>query len=168
MFGSARNGVSLFDRITGQTTNVGPDLTGFARNVRTMPIEWSPTDWKTMFYANAAVFKTSDGGNRLDAHQRRPRAADVGCSRDAASMRARSTPAPQGSITALSPSPRDIKVLWAGTDDGVIQVTMDGGAKWTNVTPPVVKPWTRIFNIDAGHFDTQTAYAAVNTLRSTI
>ena len=56
-------------------------------------------------------------------------------------------------------------MLWAGTDDGVIQVTMDGGAKWTNVTPPVVKPWARVFNIEAGHFDTQTAYAAVNTLR---
>ena len=50
----------------------------------------------------------------------------------------------QGSITALALSPRDIKVLWAGTDDGVIQVTTDGGAKWTNVTPPSVKPWARI------------------------
>ena len=40
---------------------------------------------------------------------------------------------------------------------------MDGGAKWTNVTPPQIKPWTRIFNIEAGHFDTLTAYAAANT-----
>ena len=75
------------------------------------------------------------------------------------------TPAPLGSITALSPSPRDVNVLWAGTDDGNIQVTMDGGAKWTNVTPPAIKPWTRIFNIDAGHFDPLTAYAAANTMR---
>ena len=42
---------------------------------------------------------------------------------------------------------------------------MDGGAKWADVTPPEVKPWARVFNIEAGHFDTQTAYAAVNTLR---
>ena len=42
---------------------------------------------------------------------------------------------------------------------------MDGGAKWTNVTPPQIKPWTRIFNIEAGHFDTLTAYAAANTMR---
>ena len=42
---------------------------------------------------------------------------------------------------------------------------MDGGKKWTNVTPPQIKPWTRIFNMDAGHFDTKTAYAAANTLR---
>jgi hypothetical protein len=75
------------------------------------------------------------------------------------------TPGPAGSITALAPSPRDLKVLWAGTDDGVIQVTTDGGLKWTNVTPPSVKPWARVFNMDAGHFDSQTAYAAVNTMR---
>jgi hypothetical protein len=42
---------------------------------------------------------------------------------------------------------------------------MDGGAKWTNVTPGAIKPWTRIFNIEAGHFDTNTAYAAANTMR---
>ena len=42
---------------------------------------------------------------------------------------------------------------------------MDGGATWTNVTPPEIKPWTRIFNIEAGHFDTLTAYAAANTMR---
>ena len=68
-------------------------------------------------------------------------------------------------MTALAPSPLDVNVLWAGTGDGLMQVTTDGGAKWTNVTPPQIKPWTRIFNMDAGHFDTRTAYAAANTLR---
>ena len=59
---------------------------------------------------------------------------------------------PVGSITALVAAP-DLATCWAGTDDGNIQVTRDGGATWTNVTPPAIKPWTRIFNIDAGHFD---------------
>jgi hypothetical protein len=75
------------------------------------------------------------------------------------------TPGPQGSVTALAPSPLDVNVLWAGTGDGLIQVTTDGGVKWNNVTPPQIKAWTRIFNMDAGHFDTLTAYAAANTLR---
>jgi photosystem II stability/assembly factor-like uncharacterized protein len=70
-----------------------------------------------------------------------------------------------GSITALSPSPRSLSILWAGTDDGHIQVTTNGGTTWNNVTPPSIKPWTRIFNIEAGHFDNLTAYAAANTLR---
>ena len=71
----------------------------------------------------------------------------------------------QGTVTALSPSPLDVNVIWAGTGDGLIQVTNNGGSKWNNVTPPQIKPWTRIFNMDAGHFDTSTAYAAANTLR---
>jgi photosystem II stability/assembly factor-like uncharacterized protein len=165
VFGSGRNNVTLFDRITGQTSNVGPDLTGFSRNVRTMPIEWSPTDWKTLFYANNAVFKTTDGGKewkRISGDLTRQTweiPATVG--KYASSV----TPGPAGSITALSPSPKNVNILWAGTDDGVIQVTIDGGVKWTNVTPPQIKPWARIFNIEAGHFDPQTAYAAENTLR---
>ena len=68
-------------------------------------------------------------------------------------------------MTALAPSPLDVNVLWAGTGDGLIQLTTDGGTKWNNVTPPQMKAWTRIFNMDAGHFDTKTAYAAANTLR---
>ncbi len=75
------------------------------------------------------------------------------------------TPAPQGTVTAIAPSPLDVNVLWTGSDDGFIQVTTDGGVKWTNVTPPQIKAWTRIFNMDAGHFDTKTAYAAANTMR---
>jgi hypothetical protein len=75
------------------------------------------------------------------------------------------TPAATGSVTALAPSPLDVNVLWAGTGDGLIQLTTDGGVKWNNVTPPQMKAWTRIFNMDAGHFDTKTAYAAANTLR---
>jgi len=74
-------------------------------------------------------------------------------------------PRPLGTITALSASPLSVDILWAGTDDGNIQTTSDGGANWSNVTPPQVKPWTRIFNIEAGHFDRGTAYAAANTMR---
>ena len=55
--------------------------------------------------------------------------------------------------------------MWAGTDDGNIQVTSNGGTTWANVTPGAIKPWTRIFNIDAGHFDASTAYAAANSMR---
>ena len=44
-------------------------------------------------------------------------------------------------------------------------MTANGGTTWSNVTPAAIKPWTRIFNIEAGHFDDRTAYAAANTLR---
>ena len=54
--------------------------------------------------------------------------------------------------------------LWAGTDDGLIWTTSDAGAHWNNVTPPELKPFWKVFNMDAGHFDAQTAYAAVNKI----
>ncbi|HEY5060322.1 MAG TPA: hypothetical protein VII52_02250 [Gemmatimonadaceae bacterium] len=169
VYGSQRTNISLYNRRTGQTTLVGPSAeargTEFNRNVRTMPINWSPVDPKVLFYASNVVWKTTDEAHswtRISpdlARQTWAVPANVG--KYASSV----TVDPQGSITALSPSPRDVRVLWAGTDDGTIQVTTDGGAKWTNVTPPQIKPWTRIFNIDAGHFDSRTAYAAANTLR---
>jgi photosystem II stability/assembly factor-like uncharacterized protein len=169
VFGSQRSNVSLYNRVTGQTTVVGPDATArgtkYGRNVRTMPILWSPVNPKILYYASNVVWKSMDNGHswaRISpdlARQTWAVPATVGKYSDQV------TPSPQGSITAVSASPLDVNVLWAGTDDGNIQVTTDGGAKWTNVTPPAIKPWTRIFNIEAGHFDTKTAYAAANTMR---
>jgi photosystem II stability/assembly factor-like uncharacterized protein len=130
-----------------------------------MPIAWSPVDPSVLFYASNAVWKSTDHAHswtRISPDlTRQTWAVPANTGKYGANV----TPTPLGSITALSPSPKDVKVIWAGSDDGTIQVTMDGGAKWTNVTPPQIKPWTRIFNMDAGHFDNLTAYAAANTLR---
>jgi len=172
VYGSGRTSVSLYNRKTGQTTQVGPDMSekgpngdAYNRNVRTMPIIWSPVNDNVLYYASNVVWKTLNGGQswtRISpdlARQTWDVPANAG--RYASSVK----PTPLGTITALSPSPRSINVIWAGTDDGNIQVTDNGGAVWKNVTPSSIKAWTRIFNIDAGHFDTQTAYAAANTMR---
>ncbi|MGH7619164.1 MAG: WD40/YVTN/BNR-like repeat-containing protein, partial [Gemmatimonadaceae bacterium] len=172
VFGSQRNNVSLYNRKTGQTTHVGPDLSGklpgggaMNRDVRTMPINWSPLNPDLLFYVQNVVFKSTDRGHawtRISPDlARQTWAVPANAGKYASGV----TPAPAGTITALSPSPKNINVIWAGTDDGNIQVTMDGGTKWTNVTPAAIKPWTRIFNIEAGHFDDKTAYAAANTMR---
>jgi photosystem II stability/assembly factor-like uncharacterized protein len=168
VFGSQRTGVSLYNRKTGQTAAVGPSAEtkgAFTRNVRTQPIAWSPVDPHVLFYAENAVFKSIDNAHswtRISGDlTRQTWEVTANTGKYASTV----TPSPQGSITALAPSPKDLLVLWAGSDDGNIQVTIDGGVKWTNVTPTQIKPWTRIFNLDAGHFDTLTAYAAANTLR---
>src|SRR5207253_9434547 len=58
-----------------------------------------------------------------------------------------------------------VNVSWAGTDDGVIQLTRDGGKNWSNMTPPGITSWSKISIMDAGRFDANTAYAAVNRIR---
>ena len=169
VYGSARTNVSRYDRRTGQTASVGPDAAArgeqYGRNVRTMPLIWSPVRPDVLYYASNAVWRSIDHARswtRISPDLARqtwdaPASAGMYASTVTAS--------PRGAITALSPSPRSDAVLWAGTDDGNIQVTTDGGATWTDVTPPGIKPWTRIFNIEAGHFDLGTAYAAANTMR---
>ena len=169
VYGSARTNVSLYDRKTGQTTNVGPGAdqrgTEFNRNVRTMPILWSPVNRNVLYYASNVVWKSTDHAHswtRISPDlTRQTWAVPASAGKYASQV----TPAPMGAITALDASTRSAGVLWAGTDDGNIQTTSDGGATWRNVTPSAIKPWTRIFNIEAGHFDDRTAYAAANTLR---
>ncbi|MDQ2929685.1 MAG: glycoside hydrolase [Gemmatimonadota bacterium] len=169
VYGSMRSNVSLFNRKTGQITHVGPDATErgakYNRNVRTMPIIWSPLDPSVLFYTSNAVWKSVDHAHswtRISPDlTRQSWAVPANAGKYASTI----TPSPKGAITALSPSPRKIGVIWAGADDGTIQVTANGGATWSNVTPAEIKPWTRIFNIEAGHFDDRTAYAAANTLR---
>ena len=68
-------------------------------------------------------------------------------------------------VQLFAPSPLDVNRLWCGTDDGLIHLTTDGGKTWTNVTPPNISAWQKISLIEAGHFDSNTAYAAVNTMR---
>ena len=162
--------VSVYNRITTQKSNIGPPaaVEGAppARTVRTQPIVWSAKDPNVLFFATSGVWKTVNGG-----HSWTPISGDLtrGQKWDVPSNAGKYAPtvtaSALGTVTAIAPSPLDVNVLWAGTGDGLIQVTTDGGKKWTDVTPPAMKAWTRIFNMDAGHFDSKTAYAAANTLR---
>ena len=63
-------------------------------------------------------------------------------------------------IFALAESPLKKGQLWAGTDDGLIQLTQDEGKTWTNVTPKEMPEWSRISQIEASPFDAGTAYVA--------
>ncbi|HEU4989829.1 MAG TPA: hypothetical protein VFT41_08610, partial [Gemmatimonadaceae bacterium] len=122
VYGSARTNVSLYNRRTAQTTNVGPSAeqrgTAYGRNVRTMPIEWSPLNPNLLFYASNVVWKSSDNAHswtRISPDlTRQSWAVPANMGKYASQV----TPSPQGSITALSPSPRSTGILWAGSDDG--------------------------------------------------
>jgi hypothetical protein len=53
-------------------------------------------------------------------------------------------------------------MVWVGTDDGLIHVSIDDGRTWRDVTPPEVGPWSRVTTIEASHFDFNAAYASVD------
>jgi hypothetical protein len=106
VYGSARTNVSLYDRRTGQTSNVGPSAEAraeFNRNVRTMPIAWSPVDPNILFYASNAVWKSVDHA-QLDAHQRRS-ARQAGCAGEHRKYGAGVNPRRWG-VYRASPRPR--------------------------------------------------------------
>src|SRR5262249_11378468 len=63
-------------------------------------------------------------------------------------------------IFAAAESPHEKGVLWCGSDDGLIHVSRDGGAKWTNITPPDLPEWAQINSIEPHPFEKGGLYVA--------
>jgi photosystem II stability/assembly factor-like uncharacterized protein len=161
--------LTRFDKTTGQVQNVAPEAvrSGKYRFLRTAPVLFSPVDPHVLYYAGNVLFKTTNGGNSwevISPDLTRER-YDVPASIGVYSKPEMATMTRRGVIYTVAPSPKDVNLIWAGTDDGLIHVTRDGGKSWQNVTPPALTSWSKVSIIDAGHFDTQTAYAAVNRFR---
>ncbi|HTB05824.1 MAG TPA: glycoside hydrolase [Bacteroidia bacterium] len=161
--------ISKFDKRTGQVQDISPDAThsGKYRFLRTAPIVFSAVDNKTLYFAGNVVFKTYDRGNswQVISPDLTRETYDVPASIGVYASDSMKTMRRRGVIYTLSPSPIDSNTIWAGTDDGYMQVTRDGGRTWTNVTPPNVTSWNKISLMDASHTDVNTAYAAVNCIK---
>ena len=161
--------VTVFDRNTGQTRDVSPVVlrTGQYRFNRTAPLIFSAADPHVLYLGSNVLFATRDGGNSWqiispDLTREDPGSlATLGPFVDADPAKGKH----RGVIYSVAPSPKDANLIWAGTDDGLIHVTRDGGKNWQNVTPPELTPWSKVAQMDASHFDTPTAYAAVNRFR---
>jgi hypothetical protein len=159
--------LSRYDKRTGQTENISPDLTGKYRFIRTAPVLFNPIDKKTLYFAGNVIFKTTNGGKKWDIISPDltrdtydiPHGVGIYTSAQMRHMLRR------GVIYTVAPSHKNINVIWCGTDDGLIHITRNGGKTWTNITPPEIHSWDKISLIDAGHFDENTCYAAVNKIR---
>jgi len=161
--------VLKFNKKTGQTQFVGPEplRSGQYRVLRTMPLLFHPANPKMLLFASNVLWKTMDGGYQWekispDLSREQPEVPqNIGAFKtpDLDKMQRR------GVIYSVGPSPLDSNIIWAGTDDGLVHVTLDGGKTWKNVTPPLLRSWDKISQIDASHFEKNTAYISINSFR---
>jgi photosystem II stability/assembly factor-like uncharacterized protein len=170
--------ISRYDRRTRQARHVGawPDnQSGHgAEDSRyrfqwTAPILVSTHDSKTVYHGGNVLFRTTDAGqswtvvspdlSRNDKNTQKWSGGPITGDNTGVEH--------YGTIFALAESPKAAGLLWAGSDDGRVHVTRDGGASWTDVTKavPGLPEWGTVSMIEASPFDAQTAYLVVDNHR---
>ena len=161
--------ITKYNKLTGQVQNISPEpvRTGKVRFIRTAPVLFSPVDNKTLFFAGSVIFKTTTGGDTWEqiSPDLTRETYDIPESVGIFNTPDLKTMARRGVVYALAPSYQDINTIWAGTDDGLIHITKDGGKHWKNITPTTLTSWSKVSMIDASRFDNNTAYVAVNRIR---
>jgi len=159
--------LTRYDRRTTQGQNITPKTirTQDFRVLRTEPVVFSPFDPHVLYFAANTLWQTNDGGKNWKqvSPDLTRKAYDLPASIGKYRNEAQATQ--RGVIYAVAPSPKDKNRIWAGTDDGLIHLTTDAGAHWTDVTPKSLVPFAKVSIIEASHFDPLGAYAAINTLR---
>jgi len=168
--------ISRWNGRTGQAPHVGiypEDGDGHgAGDLRhrfqwTAPILISPHDPKVVYHAAERLFRTEDGGQSWSA-------ISPDLTRDDAAKQAWSGGPITGDNTgaeyydtvfAVAESSLEAGLIWAGSDDGLVHVTRDGGASWSNVTPPGFPEWATVRCIEASRWDANTAYVVVDAHR---
>ncbi|MBP8273259.1 MAG: glycosyl hydrolase, partial [Acidobacteria bacterium] len=173
-FSGGNNGSWLerTNRRTGESREVGPYPLIYSgqpskeipeRIQWTFPIVFSPVDPNILYTATQHVWKSTNQGNswtRLggDLTRHDPKTMDVSGGPITHDMNG---PEVYATVFAIGPGKTDVNIIWAGSDDGLINVTRDAGKTWTNVTPKDMPDFGRVSIIDASKFDPAVAYVAV-------
>ncbi|MDQ2865219.1 MAG: hypothetical protein M3R51_03240 [Candidatus Eremiobacteraeota bacterium] len=165
--------LGIYDYASRQNYDISPDVTD--TNGRALaglphrfnweaPIAFSPKEAGTAYFGGNVVFKTTDRGRtwnaispdltRNDPQKQQLAGGPVNTDISGAEF--------YDTLLDIAASPLDAATIWAGTDDGLIQRTSDGGAHWNNVTPPSIGPWGRIEAVEPSHYSVARAYAVVD------
>jgi len=173
VYGSGLGGaVTKWNARTGQVENVTPwpESNYGQRPTLTKhhylwvtPLVPSRTGPPALYLGGDVVFRSADQGRHWSviSGDLTGKTADAkNCDGDVSLADAK--PCGYGSISTIAPSSRDAQEIWVGTDDGLIQLTRDGGDHWANVTPPSVPLWAKISTIDVSPLADGVAYAAVD------
>ncbi|MGH9393541.1 MAG: WD40/YVTN/BNR-like repeat-containing protein, partial [Terriglobales bacterium] len=175
VYGESYDGdMTRYDKTTGFTTPIGPypdnpmghgDIDMKYRFQWSAPIATSPWDANTVYYGGNVLFKSTNMGDHwtiispdLTRNDKSKQVSSGGpITQDNTSAEYYDV------IFSVVESAKQKGLIWAGSDDGLVHVTTDGGAKWTDVTPPELKSskqWAKIGNINTSPFAACTAYVA--------
>jgi photosystem II stability/assembly factor-like uncharacterized protein len=173
IFAGDHNGhFTRYDGHTGQVQDIAPWFGARAHQASdlkhrfqwTSPMEISPNDPNVLYLGGECVFKTTNGGMSWTT-------ISPDLSRNDKTKQ-QSTPEPltpdnssaeyYDTVFAIAESPVQKDLIWAGTDDGLLHVTTDGGKHWTKVTPTGMPEWTRVNMVEPSPWDAHTAYVAAD------
>jgi photosystem II stability/assembly factor-like uncharacterized protein len=173
IYSNTEDHITRFDKRTQQSQDISVwpvDYSGHAAKELTHRFQWvsplllSPHDPDMLYTAGECVFKSTDHGQSwvqispdLTRNDRTKQQASGGpLTLDITSVEYYDT------IFALAESPLQKGLLWAGTDDGLIQLTTDDGKTWMNVSPAQLPEWSTVSLIEPSAYDAATAYIAVD------
>jgi photosystem II stability/assembly factor-like uncharacterized protein len=176
IYSDAENQYQRFDRRSQQSQSISPDpidnsghpASELAHRFNwTAPLMLSPHDPDSVYAASEVVWKSTDRGMSwkiispdLTRNDKAKQTASGGpLTKDITSVEYYDT------IFALAESPLRKGKLWVGTDDGLVQMSDDDGARWRNVTPAAMPAWSTVSMTEPSHFDAATAYIAVDRHR---
>ncbi|HSM12883.1 MAG TPA: glycosyl hydrolase [Thermoanaerobaculia bacterium] len=168
--------LTVHDRATGATRNVTADPDSPSGHTPaelpyrfqwTAPIAASPLEPDVLYHGANVLFRSTDRGRSW-------RAISPDLTRDD-ETRQRWSGGPitgdntgvevYGTIFSIAPSPHDAATIWAGSDDGRVHVTRDGGATWNDVTPPALPAWGTVDAIEISPHADATVWVAVSAYR---
>ena len=157
--------LTRYDHSTGATRNisVSPELPAGRPAAEwtyrfnwSFPVLLSPHDPGTLYAAGNILFKTTNEGESWEAISPDLTRNDKSKQQDGRLSQIYNT------IFTVAESPATAGVIWVGTDDGLVQLTLDGGKSWDEVTPPELPEWSRVSLIEASPHDAATAYLAAH------
>ncbi len=176
IYSDAENQIDRYNKHTEQVQDISAwpvDNSGHAaaelehRFNWTSPLTLSPHDPDTLYVASEVVWRSRDHGHSwaiispdLTRNDKSKQQASGGpLTKDITSVEYYDT------IFTLAESPKAAGMIWAGSDDGLVHVTRDGGAHWNNVTPKDLPAWGTVSMIEPSPFDADVAYVAVDRHR---
>lgn len=166
--GNGKCDQNLNIQLPGMGALPGQDPDDLNRKTWTLPQVFSPAD-EALYYSNQFVMRSRDRGKTWEKISPDLTRLNPPVPSNLDKLTAKDIDQPMtarfGVVYSIGPSPLQAGTIWVGTDDGLIHVTRDDAKTWQNVTPPAMTPWSKVSQVEAGHFDAETAYASVDRHR---